>query len=220
MLYVLEKLGYGRLVREPFNDDAVPTEPLRSISGTTAIFCDRGVDDDEVRRRSRDECSRGGSASSSFEVEERVLRTPEDRDLDFRCSLSLSLSLSRSLSLALGLLLSFLRRRGSDELCMSGEIEAGVCDCKSAGPACTRAATEWCDWARCPCVERGRKCAYQRGRQPSIWALCERSGGRVCGWRRRWWWLGVGWSAVVRCWSWSSWSWSSDVGWPGSKLVE
>jgi len=116
LLYVLEKEGYGKLVRDPFSDEAVPTEPLRSISGTMAIFCDLGVDDDAVRMRSRDECSRGASPSSSLDAEERVLRTPDDRDfdLDFRCSLSFSLS--RSWSFDFGLLLSFFRRRGSDEL--------------------------------------------------------------------------------------------------------
>lgn len=72
--YVLDKVGYGKLTRDVFSD---PSEPLRPISGTTAILCDL-VDcaDDDVRTRSVEGRSRrrSGSVSSSLEAEERVLR--------------------------------------------------------------------------------------------------------------------------------------------------
>jgi len=74
---VLDSVGYDRLLLEAF---AEPSEPLRSISGTTAILCDLDdCDDDDVRMRSPDGRSRGrsSSASSSLEAEERVLRDLE-----------------------------------------------------------------------------------------------------------------------------------------------
>jgi hypothetical protein len=49
---VLDSVGYDKLVLEPFGD---PSDPRRSISGTTAILCDFGVcgvDEDDVRVRS------------------------------------------------------------------------------------------------------------------------------------------------------------------------
>ena len=73
---VLESVGYGKLVLEAF---AEPSEPLRSISGTTAILCDLDDCDDDDVLRSRDGRSRGRSASvsSSLEADERVLRDLE-----------------------------------------------------------------------------------------------------------------------------------------------
>lgn len=71
---VLDSVGYDRLLLEAF---AEPNDPLRFISGTTAIFCD--CDDDDVRMRSVDGRWRGRSSSlsSSLEAEERVLRVLE-----------------------------------------------------------------------------------------------------------------------------------------------
>lgn len=72
--YVLDSVGYGKLVLEAL---AEPTEPLRSISGTMAILCDLDdCDNDDVRMRSLDGRSRGRSpsVSSSLEADERVLR--------------------------------------------------------------------------------------------------------------------------------------------------
>lgn len=121
--YVLDKVGYGKLVLEPFTE---PMEPLRSISGTTAILCDlEDCDNDEVRKRSLEGRSlgRSPSVSSSLEAEERGLRV--------------LVLLWRSLSLLLGLLRSrsgsFLRRRcESDELNISMAWGGSIpwCDCE------------------------------------------------------------------------------------------
>lgn len=144
--YVLDRVGYGRLTLEVLVE---PMEPLRSISGTTAILWERTEwrDDDGVRTRSASGCS------SSLEADERVLR---GRVLLWRSrsfsrslsrwrsrslSLSLSLSRSRSLSLLLGLVRSrsesfLLRRRcESEELNMAaarGAASCSPCDGRAA----------------------------------------------------------------------------------------
>lgn len=165
--YVLDRVGYGKLVLDALAD---PREPLRSISGTTAILCDLDVCDvDEVRRRSLDERSRGRSPSmsSSLEDEERVLR-----DLVLRWR-------SRSLSLLLGLVRSrsgsfFRRRCESDELNISmtrGGVALGVTVSRDGlgrllrrdHSSAARGAFDWVCGAG-----RSRGCAYQRSRPPSI----------------------------------------------------
>lgn len=111
---VLLNVGYARLDLDAFIE---PREPLRCISGTTAILL---CDDDDVWVRSP--VGRPPSASSVLlEAEERVLRVLE---LLWRSrSLSRSRSFSLSRSLDFGLLESFLVRRR----CVSDELMAAVC---------------------------------------------------------------------------------------------
>jgi hypothetical protein len=79
---VLDSVGYDRLMRDKL---AEPTVSRRCVLGTAATFCDLvdcdddddDDDDDEVRMRSPDGRSRGGSppGSTSLKVEARVMRT-------------------------------------------------------------------------------------------------------------------------------------------------
>lgn len=185
--YVLDRVGYGRLILEVFVD---PSEPRRSISGTTAILYDL-IDDDEVRTRSDEGRSRGRSpSSSSLEAEERGLRVLELLWRSLSRSLSRSRSRSRSLSLVLGLVRSrsgsFLRRRcESEELNMLaagggaaryGGQPGSWASCCGRDHSC--AAMGGFDWVYAAATSRG--CAYQRSRPPCSCAAGRDSEGSRC----------------------------------------